>query len=101
MTKKEKFFDFIEKNKHHLEELGIISIGLFGSAARGEETENSDYDILVVFQKDKKSFKTFTELCDLVENNLGVNYDLITEESLSPHLRSHILEEVENVKIAS
>ena len=76
-------------------------MGIFGSVARQDDDESSDFDILVKFHKNKKSFKTFNKLCDLIEDYLGDNYDLLTEESLSPYLRLHILKEVENVKIAS
>ena len=101
MTKKEKFYKVIESNRKYLDELGVISIGIFGSVARGEDSEDSDYDILVEFKKGKKSFKTFTALCDLLEDCLGENYELITKESLSPYISPYILKEVENVKIAS
>lgn len=101
MTRKEKFYKFIENNKKKLEELGVLSIGIFGSVARGEDTENSDYDILVEFKKNKKSFKTFAMLCDLLDDSLGEDYELITQESLSPYISPYILKEVESVKIAS
>lgn len=101
MTKKERFYKVIESNKKYLERLGVISIGIFGSVAREEEKSHSDYDILVEFRKEKKSFKTFITLCDFLENRLGENYELITKESLSPYIGPYILREVENVKIAS
>lgn len=101
MTRKEKFYKVIESNRKYLKELGVISIGIFGSVVRGEDSEHSDYDILVEFRKEKKSFKAFTSLCDFLENCLGENYELITKESLSPYIGSHILKEIENVKIIS
>ena len=101
MTRKEKFYTVIESNKEYLRELGVISIGIFGSVVRGEDSEHSDYDILVEFKKEEKSFRAFTSLCDFFENNLGNNYELITKESLSPHIEPHILKEIENVEIAS
>ncbi len=101
MTKKEKFYALINKNKKYLESLGVITIGIFGSVVRNEDSENSDYDILVEFKKESKTFKTFMDLCDFIENNLGENYDLITKDSLSPHIGKYILKEVQSVKIAS
>ena len=99
MTKKDKFYKVIESNRKYLRELGVISIGIFGSVVREEDSEHSDYDILVEFRKGKKSFKAFTSLCDFLDNCLGENYELITKESLSPYIGPHILKEIENVKI--
>jgi len=101
MTRKEKFYKLIENNKEYLKELGVVSIGIFGSVVKEKDSKDSDYDILVEFSKEKKSFKTFTALCDLLENYLGENYELITNEGLSPYIGPHILKEVENVKITT
>ncbi len=101
MTRKEKFYNIINRNKKYLKNLGIVRIGIFGSLVRNEDIENSDYDILVEFKKESKSFKNFMNLCDFIENNLTKNYDLITRDSLSPYIGSYILKEVENVQIAS
>lgn len=101
MTRKDKFYSVILDNKEYLKNLGIISIGIFGSVVRNEDTKESDYDILVEFDKDKKTFKAFTSLCDLFEERLGNNFELITKESLSPYIGPHILKEVEYVKITN
>ncbi|MFH0938674.1 MAG: nucleotidyltransferase domain-containing protein, partial [Planctomycetota bacterium] len=84
-----------------LKKLGVVSIGIFGSIVHNKDTKESDYDILVELEKDKKSFKIFTSLCDLFEEHLGTNFELITKESLSPYIGPRILEEVEYVKITS
>ena len=99
MTRKDKFYKVVLENKEYLKRLGIISIGIFGSVARNEDSPESDYDILVEFDRDRKSFKTFTSLCDLFEDQLGANFELITNEGLSPCIRKRILEQVEYVKI--
>lgn len=99
MMKKEKFFKVVLENKEYLKNLGIVSIGIFGSVARNEDTKGSDYDILVEFTNDKKTFKSFNSLCDLFEEHLGTNFEIITKESLSPYIGPHILKEVEYVKI--
>ncbi len=54
MTKKEKFYNFINTNKLILKKIGLVSIGIFGSVVREEDSEKSDYDILVEFDKTKK-----------------------------------------------
>lgn len=86
MTRKDKFYQVVESNKKYLIKLGVSSIGILGSVVRGEDSENSDYDILVEFVKGKKTFKSFTALCDFFDDYFGENYELITRESLSPTL---------------
>ena len=58
---------------------------LFGSQSRGEETEQSDIDILVSFDKDAKIslFKYADIICKL-ENILNHKVDLVEEGSLLP-----------------
>lgn len=49
---KEYILDFLKKNKDYLKEnYEVTSISLFGSFARGEETEESDIDLLVEIEK--------------------------------------------------
>lgn len=60
---------------------------LFGSYARGEETDDSDIDILVVF--DKNGGKSISLLKHIkialdLEDLLGKKVDLITEGTLLP-----------------
>ena len=56
-------------------------IGLFGSYARGENTEESDIDILIRFQKTLKLFqlgRIENELSELI----GRKVDLVTEGAI-------------------
>ena len=66
---------------------GIKSMGLFGSYARGEQTPESDVDVLVVF--DQESGKGVSLLKHIgialgLEDLLGKKVDLITEGTLLP-----------------
>ena len=45
---KEDILDFLRKNREYLKQnFEVTSISLFGSFARGEQTEESDIDLLV------------------------------------------------------
>jgi predicted nucleotidyltransferase len=77
------------KKKYHVE-----NIGVFGSYVRGEETDKSDIDILVEFNKTVSLF----ELMDVefyLENRLGKNVDLVPKDALKKHIGKHILKEVQ------
>ena len=74
---------------------GVRRFGLFGSFARSEQDHESDIDILVDFDPEKTSFENFMNLAFFLEDLLGRKVDLVTPESLSPHIGPKILAEVE------
>ena len=84
-----------------LANLGVKKIGLFGSFVRGEQTPLSDVDLLVEFAPEKHTFDNFFDVTFLLEELLGRNVEVVTPESLSPHIGPHILKEVEHVPIAA
>lgn len=77
--------------------LGVQRLALFGSVERGTANAESDVDFLVEFQPEKKTFDRFVALADLLEGLLGCDVELVTPESLSPYLKSHILSEARDV----
>lgn len=81
--------------------LGVKKIGLFGSYARGEQRPGSDIDLLVEFESGRKSFDSFMELSFWLESVLRQRVELVTTESLSPHIGPYILKEVEYASIAA
>jgi len=101
MSRKEEFHAFIESKRADLDQLGVESIGLFGSTVRGEERLDSDLDVLVNFRPGRKTLDAFLELSELLEKQFGCEVDLMTPESLSRHFGPRILAETEYVAIAS
>jgi len=99
LTKKE-IVDLIQQSTTRLESLGIQAIGLFGSFARGEETEQSDIDILVQFVAAKKNFDNFIETCFFLDELFQRKVELVTTDSLSPYIKPYIIKEVEYVPLA-
>jgi len=88
---KEKVIALIKQNKKKLEEFGVEEIGLFGSFATGNETENSDVDILVNLNKNKKTFRNFLSPNYFLGRLFGKKVDLVTKQSLSSFIGPHIL----------
>lgn len=72
-----------------LERMGVASLSLFGSAARGEATDRSDADFLVAF-RDPPTFDRYMDVKLLLEEKLGVRVDLVTDSGVRPELRSTI-----------
>lgn len=64
---------------------GATEITLFGSYARGDETKNSDLDIIVEF----KEIKSLLELCHIIrllEEEIGISVDLVTKHAVNPDI---------------
>ncbi|MCC5838550.1 MAG: nucleotidyltransferase family protein [Opitutales bacterium] len=100
MSRKKKFLEIVRNESELLKAHGVKEIGIFGSVSREEDIGRSDYDVLIVFEEGKKSFRNFVAISDLLEEKLGAPVDLVTREGLSPHIGPHILKEAEYVPVA-
>lgn len=98
---KESILHTLANHKKELSEFGVERIGLFGSFVSDENTSESDIDLLVEIQKEKKTFKNFMALSFFLEDLFDRKVELITRESLSPYIGPHILKTVEYVSLAS
>lgn len=71
----------------------VAMLGIFGSFARGDATDDSDVDLLVRFSK-PKSLLGLVALERQIAMLIDRKIDLLTEAALSPYLRDRILREV-------
>ena len=71
----------------------IEMLGVFGSVARGEDTPDSDVDLLVRFEK-VPGLLGLIRLEDKFVEVLGKKVDLATEESLHPLIRKNVLNDL-------
>jgi len=83
-----------EHEKLIRQKFGVKRIGIFGSFARGEEREDSDLDVLVVFEEGQKTFDNYMDLKFYLEDLFGREVDLVTERALKPQLKDIIMKEV-------
>jgi predicted nucleotidyltransferase len=74
------------------EEFGVEKIGCFGSFATGQQTEDSDIDILITYNY-KLGWKFF-DLKEYLESEFGREVDLVTERSLKERWKKNILKQV-------
>ncbi len=89
----------LARNQAQLRAYGVSRLGVFGSFARDEQTDESDVDLLVEFEPGKKSFDNFMSLALFLEETIGRKVELLTPESLSPYIGPHILREVEYASV--
>lgn len=78
----------------YLQDQPISKAWIFGSFSRGEETPESDIDIMVTFLPDSKVglFK-FNQIKKDLQNLTGRSIDLVTEASLLPFAKTTALTE--------
>ena len=81
----------LAEQREEIRKFGVRSLGLFGSAARGEATAASDLDFLVEFEN--PTFDTYMELLEYLEKLFGHPVDLVLANTLKPRLRESILRE--------
>ncbi len=92
---KEQVFKQLNENRAALKRFGVSRFGLFGSFLRKQQTLQSDIDLIVEFEDGRKSFDNFMNLAFFLEDLFERKVDLMTPESLSPHIGPKILQEIE------
>ena len=70
----------------------LRSIALFGSYARGEQTSESDVDVLV--DVDPGIGLGFVDLADTIEARLGVKTDVVPADGVKPRYQAFIQKDV-------
>jgi len=70
----------------------ITELGVFGSYARGEQTEASDVDILVDYEV-APTFIMLVELRDYLSEVFGLKVDIVTKNGLKSRIRDRVLAE--------
>ena len=88
---KQEIIDFLRLHKQELNiKFGVLTIGLFGSYAKGEENENSDIDILVELKEPRFSWLAGLHL--LIEKKFGKNIEIIRKNN---HMKTDFIEHIE------
>ena len=70
---------------------GAFNVRVFGSVARGEETENSDIDFLIDYDLNKISPWFPVRLIRDLEGLLGRRVDVVTVQGLKERIRDQVL----------
>lgn len=94
---REQILAYLHEHKEELHErFGVTRLGLSGSYARNEATEQSDIDIIVSLQS-SNSFRSFFGLLHFLQDNLDERIDLATEASLKPRVKDSVLRDIHYV----
>ncbi len=95
MTNKEQILNILKSNKKEISKYGIISIGLFGSYVRDEQSQDSDIDILIEFDEGKENCDNYMAVYDIIEGLFkNQKIEIVTKNGLSPYIGPKILNEI-------
>jgi uncharacterized protein len=73
----------LNTHANELRELGARRIGVFGSCARGDVKPDSDVDIYIEFEPEKRTYDNFFALHELLGHLFQRSVDLVTDQALS------------------
>jgi len=81
MSTKEQTLALLKQNRDYLSTVyGVKKIGVFGSFAKGQPTEESDVDIIVEFER--PIGLRFVKFAEYLERLLGRKVDILTPGGL-------------------
>ena len=94
--------DSIIVNKGLLEEVcrknQVEFLGVFGSAARGEDRKDSDVDVLIRFSpKLKVGYFKLYDIEQEISQGFGRRIDLVTQDALSPYIKDRVYSELQPI----
>ncbi|WP_456479171.1 nucleotidyltransferase family protein [Nautilia sp.] len=78
------------------EKFGIEEFAVFGSVARGDDTENSDIDIVIIKAK-KKNYFDLLEVKYFLRDCLHKEIDIGYYDAIRPIFKKHINKDLINV----
>jgi predicted nucleotidyltransferase len=90
---KDQVAERLAAHAEELRSLGVRSLDLFGSVARGDARPESDVDLLVEFDE----VPGYVRLRNRLEEMLGRHVDLLMVSGLHPRLRERVLREARHV----
>lgn len=88
--------NYLRENKRFLfSEYHLTKIGLFGSFATGEDSENSDIDLLVEFEPNTEYLlEKKNQIRTMIKRRFNVEVDICREKYVKPYFKSQILKSV-------
>lgn len=87
---RDRVIDQLRQHRAELEAMGVSSLSLFGSVARGEQASDSDIDLFFDYADPRFSLIELVAVQRRISDILGAEADVMTRNSLHHHLRSRI-----------
>ena len=95
MLSSAEIINFLKENKSFIKDrFHCTEIGLFGSFARNEQTDESDIDILVVFEPNTQNlYDLEKDLKNYLKEQFGREVDICAKKWINPIFKALILKE--------
>lgn len=95
MLDKTDILNFLRANKEYFKtKFNVIKIGIFGSYAREEQTDNSDIDIIIEFEEETDNlFDKKFELREFLVLKFNKKIDICREGAIKPIFKPLILKD--------
>ncbi|MBI4754527.1 MAG: nucleotidyltransferase family protein [Betaproteobacteria bacterium] len=97
ISTKRDLLRLLRANESVIRNFGVARLGVFGSFRRDAARTDSDVDLFVEFRPGETTFDHFMGLSFFCEELVGRRVEIVTPNSLSPHLGPRILADVEYV----
>jgi len=95
MKNREGILRVLRNSRKNYQEYGIKNIGLFGSCLRGDNTKESDIDVLIDIEDDSTlTLFSLIKIEQEISNALDEKVDLVIKSNLKPYIGKQILSEV-------
>ncbi len=91
MMTRDEILKTLEENRDTIRGFGVRELGLLGSYARGDQTEGSDMDFLVQFER--STFDNYFGLKSFLEQLFDCKVDLAFKDTIKLRIRTAVLEE--------
>lgn len=88
--RKDLAIEKLRENEDAIRALGATSLYLFGSTARGDAQPQSDLDVFIEYDPERLTLFELAGIKVLLEEQLGIDVDVTTRDSLNPLLRNRI-----------
>ena len=95
MLNTDEVLDFLRNHRQAIKsDFRIVKLGLIGSFARGEQTEDSDIDLLVEFEPNTDDiFEKKLQLKDLLKTSFDRDVDICREKYVKPYIKRYLSKE--------
>lgn len=99
MSQSDEILIYLKKNKNRLlKEYRLTKIGVFGSVAHSKDSEKSDIDLIVEFEKNPGDLYALKQkLREEIKNQFNRPVDICREKYLKPIFKKYIQSETKYV----
>lgn len=94
MITKEHILPFLKDQKAlFAKEFHVVKLGLFGSYARDEQSEESDIDVLIEFApKTERLSEKKAKIRSIIQKKFHKKVDLCREKYIKPYFKTQIIQ---------